>query len=161
MFNSRSVSNELWVTAHKSLVFYFTRRRCKNAEDLAQNTLMTMWQREDFCFEKQEDFLKVCYGFARNILHQGFRDDKKHAAEELTPSMEPSSPKVEGLLLQELRILLDQVGKRAKADLSDEELALLIKVMQREGHEPPLSTKLRVKLHRIRKKLRKIIGLDQ
>jgi DNA-directed RNA polymerase specialized sigma24 family protein len=158
MLNSHSISGELWVYAHKCLVFYFTRRRCQNAEDLAQETLMTVWQREDFRFEKEEDFLKVCYGFARHILQQGYRDVRKHAADELTPDIERPSPKVQGLQRQELQVFLGQVRSLAETDLLADELALIMEAMKRDGHGPPFSSQLRVKLHRARKKLRKITG---
>lgn len=119
---------------------------------------MTVWQREDFRFEKEEDFLRVCYGFARHILQQGYRDGQKHVADELPPDIERPAPKVQGLQRQELQVFLDQIRTLAEADLLDDELALIVEVMKRDGHDPPLSSKLRVKLYRVRKKLEKITG---
>lgn len=158
MLNSRSVSAELWVNAHKCLVLYFARRRCLNAEDLAQETLMTVWRREDFVFEKPEDFLKVCYGFARHILQENNRDGQKHAADELAADVASTPLKVQGMQLQELQVFIDEVRVHAKAELLAEELALIVEALKRDGCNPPLSSQLRVKLHRARKKLGKITG---
>ena len=65
MPNCRSIPTEKWVHAHKALVHFFTRKGVSNPEDMAQETLMTLWSREDYQFEKEDDFLKVCYGFAK------------------------------------------------------------------------------------------------
>lgn len=159
MLNSRSISPELWVYARKCLVYYFTHRHsASNAEDLAQDTLMAVWSREDYLFDKEEDFLKVCYGFARNIHQQGIRVNQKHAADELTPDVERPSPTVQGMQHQEAQVFLDEVREQAEAELVADELALIVEAMKRDGHDPPLSSKLRVKLHRARKKLEKITG---
>src|SRR5579864_726204 len=87
MANCRSISPEAWAHARESLVFYFSRRHARSdAEDLAQETLLAVWNREDYEFEKEEDFLKVCYGFARRILLEGYRDAHRHAGSEMDPS---------------------------------------------------------------------------
>ena len=159
MLTSRSISPELWVYARRCLVYYFTHRHgASNAEDLAQETLLAVWGREDYPFEKEEDFLKVCYGFARNIRQQGIRVQQKHEAGELTSEVECPSPKVKGMQHQEVQIFLDEVRERAEAELLADELALIVEAMKRDGHDPPLSTRFRVKLHRARKKLEKITG---
>ena len=44
------------------------RLRNGEAEDLAQETLVSICAREDYSFAKEEDFLCVCYGFARRIF---------------------------------------------------------------------------------------------
>ncbi|SRR6266481_574669 len=160
MFNSRSISPELWVHARKCLVYYFTHRHgASNAEDLAQDTLMAVWGRNDYSFEKEEDFLKVCYGFARHIRQQGIRVDQKHAADELTIDVERPSPRVQGMHHQEVQVFLNEISEQAEAELLADERALITEAMNRDGHDPPLSSKLRVKLYRARKKLEKITGL--
>ena len=159
MLTSRSISPELWIYARKCLVYYFMHRHCTaNAEDLAQETLMAVWGREDYPFEKEEDFLKVCYGFARHIRQQGNRDQQKHAADELTSDVDCVSPKIKGMQHQEVQVFLNQIRERAEAELLADELALIEEAMKRDSHDPPLSTRVRVKLHRARKKLEKITG---
>jgi hypothetical protein len=79
-------------------------------------------------------------------------------ADELTLNLEHPSPKAQGMQRQELQVFLDQVRNHAEADLLADELALIVEAMKRDGHDPPLSSKLRVKLHRARKKLEKITG---
>lgn len=159
MLDSHSISPDLWVYARKCLVYYFMHRHgASNAEDLAQDTLMAIWIRKDYTFEKEEDFLKVCYGFARNIHQEGIRVDQKHAADELTSDVERPAPKVQGMQYQEVQVFLNEVQTQAEDELLADELALIVEAMKRDGQNPPLSSKLRVKLHRARKKLEKITG---
>src|SRR5579872_5616193 len=82
MLNCRSIPAEKWVHAHKALMLFFSGKGVVSPEDMAQQTLMTVWSREDYQFEKEEDFLKVCYGFARKILLEGYRVNREHAAED-------------------------------------------------------------------------------
>jgi DNA-directed RNA polymerase specialized sigma24 family protein len=159
MLNSRSIPADLWVYARKCLVFYFYRRhRPANAEDLAQETLMTIWSREDYLFEKEEDFLKICYGFARHILRQGVRTELKHCGDELSPDVEHPDQNVQGLQGHEVRIFLDEVRQKAEEELMADELALIEDALNREGHGPPVAPKFRVTLHRARKRLATLTG---
>ena len=80
----RSLSPDAWEQARQALVFYFSRRHgLANAEDLAQETLAAFWKREDFEFEREEDFLRVCYAFARRILQVAVKRVVEQAAEVL------------------------------------------------------------------------------
>jgi len=159
MLTSRSIPTELWVHARNCLVFYFSRRHgIANPEDLAQETLIAVWSRDDYEIEKEEDFLKVCYGFARNILHEGYRESKNHVSCELDPMMESSAPGMKGLEGTELAVFLSEVCSRAEAELLREEWALIEAAVGRDADEGPASGKIRVKLHRARKKLAKITG---
>src|SRR5260370_399388 len=88
MINCRSVPPKTWEYARQALVFYFTRRHgLSDAEDLAQETLATILSREDYHFEKEEDFLKVCYGFAGHILQTARRGAAKCAGSPLDPAL--------------------------------------------------------------------------
>ena len=159
MLNSRSIPTDLWIYARKCLVFYFYRRhRSANAEDLAQETLMAVWSREDYRFEKEEDFLRVCYGFARHILQQGIRSDQKHSADSLSPALEHPVQNVQGLQGHEVNVFLDEVRQRAEEELLTDEVALIENVMNRDDHDPPVASKQRVMLHRARKKLATLTG---
>jgi DNA-directed RNA polymerase specialized sigma24 family protein len=158
MLNCRSIPPELWVHARKCLIFFFSRRGDPNAEDLAQETLMTVWAREDYQFEKQEDFLKVCYGFARKILFGGHRERRKHAAEELGISVGSRMQEIKGLEGTEVSVFLEEVRCRADAELQEEEWAAIQAAIDRDGQQPPVDNKGRVQLHRARKKLAKLTG---
>ena len=86
--NCRAIPETAWEHARRMLVFYFSRRhQGMDAEDLAQETLARLWSRDDYGFDREEDFLRVCYGFARLILQKGYREARKHAAEALNTSL--------------------------------------------------------------------------
>ena len=158
MPNCRSIPPETWVQASKAL-FYFFRRKCvSNPEDLAQETLMTVWSREDYQFEKEDDFLKVCYGFARKILQEGYRVSRKHAAEELDPSVEARVRGIQGLEGNEVNVFLEEVCRRADAELQEEEWAAIRDAIDRDRQDHPVEGKQRVRLYRARKKLAKLTG---
>jgi len=159
MLNCRSIPAELWVYARKCLIFYFYRRHgMANAEDLAQDTLVAVWGREDYGFEKEEDFLKVCYGFARKIRLEGYRDGLKHAGTELPPGAGARVQSVKGLEGSEVNVFLEEVRRRAEAELLADELDLIEAAVNRDSQDSPAEGKHRVKLHRARKKLAKLTG---
>lgn len=145
--------------ARKLLIFYFLRRHgIEKAEDLAHDTLAAVWSREDYQFEKEEDFFKVCFGFARNILQEGYRDYYKHAVSELNGNIMAPVPELRGLCGIEVPIFLDEVSRQAAQELADEELRLIQAAVKNTAHHHPSSGKIRTKLHRARKKLAKVTG---
>jgi DNA-directed RNA polymerase specialized sigma24 family protein len=168
MANSRSISPETWAHARESLVFYFSRRHARSdAEDLAQETLLTIWNREDYEFDKEEDFLKVCYGFARLISKEGYRKSQRHAAAALDSSLpavpdERNSPKA-----IESRLLLEKVCAIGESQLRGEEWEMIRQSVDhdREGMAQEFkmgdANNMRVRLHRVRRKLAKLTGLDE
>lgn len=159
MLNSRSIPHELWITARKSLVFFFSRRGLESvAEDLANETLMTVWNRCDFEFEQKEDFLKICYGFARKVLQESFKEHRRHSCIELNPEMKTYLQKVNGLEGSEVQVFLDEVCHHAKAELLDSEWNLIRDAANRHANDQPSAAKMRVRLHRARKKLAKLTG---
>src|SRR5450432_4212962 len=110
MPNSRSIEPEAWEQARSALVFYFSRRHgFTNAEDLAQETLAALWKRDDFEFARAEDFLRICYAFARRISQSGGRDARKHAGEELDPAAPGREASMEGLSGAALELLVREV----------------------------------------------------
>jgi DNA-directed RNA polymerase specialized sigma24 family protein len=168
MANCRSISPEAWAHARESLVFYFSRRHTRSdAEDLAQETLLAIWNREDYEFDKEEDFLKICYGFARLIAKEGYRESRRHAAAALEPSLpapphEGSSPRS-----IEARLLLEKVCAIGESQLRDEEWRMIRQSMDRDraGMAQDFKVRdannMRVRLHRVRRKLAKLTGLDK
>src|SRR5216683_7118740 len=133
MPNCRSIPPEKWVYAHKALVYFFTRKGVSNPEDMAQDTLMTLWSREDYQFEKEDDFLKICYGFAKKVLLEGYRVSRKHAAEELDLSSDSPIQSVQGLKGSEVSVFLEEVCRRAETELQQEEWAEIRFAIHRDG----------------------------
>jgi DNA-directed RNA polymerase specialized sigma24 family protein len=159
MHNSRSISTELWAQAHKSLIFFFSRRLgSQNAEDLAQDTLMALWAREDFEFAKEEDFLRVCYGFAKNTLNQAYRDAKNCERVELDADMEIKISSTPGLKSADAIVFLREVREIAQKMLDAEDRELLETIANRDDDDAPIAGKTRTQVHRIRKRLAKITG---
>src|SRR5260370_32712539 len=121
MLNCMSVPQEPWVHASKALFYFFLGKGVSNPEDLAQETLMTVLSREDYQFEKAEDFLKVCYGFAKNILLEGYRANRKHAAGDSVPAVESRVKGIQGLEGNEVSVFLEEVCRRADSELQEYE----------------------------------------
>jgi DNA-directed RNA polymerase specialized sigma24 family protein len=165
MPNCRSVSNATWEQARAALVFYFSRRHgLENAEDLAQDTLAAIWSRETYEFASEEDFLRVCYGFASRIALSAYRTTKRHLASELPADLSaPATPSF-GLHPIELGVLLDEVLRAGSSQLPAKDWALLQETSMAtdavagENANPAEANRLRVQLHRARKKLSKITG---
>jgi hypothetical protein len=165
MPNCRSISPAVWGQAHDALVFYFSRRHgFTNAEDLAQETLAAVLTREDFEFGKEEDFLKVCYGFASRISQAGYRQFQKHRADELDPDFHRSVSRRFCLNSAEMAILLDEVLQTAESKLSAKDWALIKESIDTDPaavtnrHSPAEANNARVRLHRARRKLAKLTG---
>jgi hypothetical protein len=158
MLNCRSIPSEVWIRARERLIFFFSRRHgLENAEDLAHQTLMTVLSRDDYMFEKEEDFFKVCYGFARHILHEANRPAQKHLEVDLY-DIEATTQPVKGLRGAEVSAFLGEVRCHAKAELLAEEWAQIEAVVNGDDVDHRPDAKLRVQLHRVRKKLAKLTG---
>ncbi len=158
MLNCRSIPAEKWIHAHKTLVYFFTHKGVLNPEDMAQETLMTVWSREDYQFEKEDDFLKVCYGFAKKVLLEGYRVGRKHGAEELDLSVASPTQSVQGLEGSEVSVFLREVCSHADKELQEEERLAIQAAIDRDRQDQPVEGKQRIRLYRARKKLGKLTG---
>jgi hypothetical protein len=165
MPNCRSIPPEAWARAREALVFYFSRRHGRsNAEDLEQETLATLWSRDDYEFEKEDDFPRVCLGFARRISQEGFREAQRHSPGE--PDHEISSPRhhASGQAAVESRILLEEVCRIGESQLRDREWQLILRAASSAGAPAVAEShrsdanKFRVYLFRARRKLRQATG---
>lgn len=163
MLNSRSIRAELWEEAREALEFYFRRRHgAKDSEDLAHETLQAILIREDYLFEEEDQFLRVCYGFAKRISKKGRRDATLHEATARDAAAFGADEKVNGMSGVEARIFLDDIRRTAEAVLTPRDLKIVELLM--EGERPGLggrfrnSNQLRVHVHRIRRKLAQITG---
>lgn len=172
MATSRSISPEAWAHAREGLIFYFSRRHgMDRAEDLAHETLMAVWSRSDYQFEKDEDFPKVCLGFARHVSRSTFRDATRRPTVSLEGDTAASDYSSEGAKSTEMRILLEQIKEMGKAGLSDREWQLIVNAAGLTGDNDARGdadaaeelrqtdgNRFRVYLHRARKKLEKMSG---
>jgi|SRR5579884_2625776 len=165
MPNCRSIPADAWHKARKTLIFYFARRhKAGDAEDLAHEVLMAVWNRDDYVFENPEDFMLVCYGFARRISSRNFRQTAKASAEELSEAI-PASPVQDGSAARtEMKILLDEVYRLGRAGLKkqDWDLVQQAATADRDGMAESLGLRTannaRVRLHRSRNKLAALAG---
>jgi hypothetical protein len=145
-------------------MFFSRRHKFANAEDLAQETLAVLWSREDFEFDREEAFLRVCYGFASKISLAGYRTAQKHTAETLDQTSPAVSCRSVGLNPVEAAVLLDQVIRIAKAGLRDQDWQLIQKgaMDERDSNaperDPVAANRDRVGLFRARRKLKELIG---
>jgi hypothetical protein len=161
----RSISPDTWDHARRALIFYFS-RRCPlaDAEDHAQETIAAIWQRPDYQFETEDDFLKVCYGFARRIRFSMARDTRKHAGSVLDPNL-PAADAAGGMRAIESSILLEEVRAMGERQLRNDDWGVIWRratEMEPEGGvDARQANRMRVQLHRARQKLAAIAGWRQ
>jgi DNA-directed RNA polymerase specialized sigma24 family protein len=165
MPNCRSISSETWAHARECLIFYFSRRHARsNAEDLAQETLLTIWKREDYEFASEEDFLKVCYGFARLISKEGYRETQRDDGSAVDDFLPAPPHGWGGQRATESRLLLAQVWEIGRSQLQEKDWRVIEQATDSDW--PTVTQELnlgtasnaRVRLHRARKKLAKLVG---
>lgn len=164
MPSCRDIRPEVWEHARQSLVFYFSRReRVGNAEDLAQETLLAFWRREDFQFDREEDFLRVCYGFANLILQHDYRRQKRRT-EPLSPEQAAGHSSARRFEPAELRILLDEILRIGRSELREEDWKLIETAVSTNPSQMPeavdsrAANRIRVRLSRARSHLMRVTG---
>ena len=156
MLTCRDIPAEDWAKARERLVYYFSRGHgAENARDLAQETLMAVLERDDFQFERREDFLPVCLGFARRVSQSGYRKEFRYSGgqppDDLPGRLGESAEAVER------GILLAQILEKAKTGLRDEEYDLIME--SPAGSDPQQANRQRVARHRALRKLARALGL--
>lgn len=157
--NSRSIPPKLWAQARETLVFFFRRHGRSDAEDLAHETLMAVLSRDDYEFE-EENFLRVCLGFAHYILKGSYRAAAR-AASGLESDVAALPGSLGGSANTEARILLDQVTHIAETRLDASEWDMIFRAAM--GTDSNFDSQAnsgysRVRLHRARKKLARFAG---
>ena len=147
------------------MVVYFSRRHgWSQAEDLAQDTLATIWAREDFLFESEDQFLRVCYGFAGRILLQAYRQTRKHCSQPLDPAAPIRDAAAAGLTGMEVAVFVEQLGRAARSGLTERDWELVQALAEEDraglsaGFEAGEANRFRVRLYRIRQKLKQLTG---
>ncbi len=161
----RDISPKLWEHARQALIFYFSRRqRAANAEDLAQETLTVLWSRDDYIFEKEEDFLRVCYGFASRILQRDFRMQHRNRTEPLSIVDAVAGQQTSSLKPVETSVLLDEVLKIGSTALREGDWTLIKEALTNNPSgmpgvdNPNVANKIRVRLSRARSRLARATG---
>jgi len=164
MANSRSISHETWTHAREVLVYYFSRRHgFEHAEDLAQDTLTAILSRDDFEFDREEDFQRVCLGFARFVSKAGHRSALRNGHSPLEVEVASPGHHALGARATESRILLDEVREIGSTQLREEDWQIILSGANLGGEPVEASraenaNKFRVNLHRARKKLVSALG---
>ena len=163
MLTSRSIPPDLWEQARRALVFYFSRRHgFTNAEDLAHDTLQAVWIREDFIFEKEEQFLRVCYGFASRVSLEGHRQVRRNAAISLDSGKPVEKVRAVGLSELDTHIFVEDVRRVAESRLTSEDWEMVRLLMEDERESAAglwgNANMFRVRLHRVRGKLAELTG---
>jgi len=158
LLDCQSISPHTWEHARQALEFYFTQRHAAAiAEDLAHETLTAVLCR-DLQFESEQDFLRVCYASARNILRSARRAGTQ------VPSASLGTPAYAETLAPaavELNDYLNKVLETGKEQLQQQRLVQDSMALEREhlafgGAE---ANRNRVRIHRARKKLASIIRI--
>jgi hypothetical protein len=138
-----------------------------DAEDLAQTTLATVLMRDDFQFETEADFLKVCYGFASRILKEARRQRSDvPLMNSVIASLPAPAPHFEqgGMSSVEASIYLREVLNIARNRFPLDDSQFLEQAAEKYLDREPLGfrnqdpNKLRVRVHRLRKKLATLVG---
>ncbi len=160
MPNSRSIPEGYWANARRQLIFFFAHSGMYSAEDLAQEVLARVLRREDYDFADYEEFLRVCYGFAKNVLRSARREQARRAAIGLEESHLKVDFEGERLNPAEMAILYDQAVTIGETQLRQEDWRLIQASASDEKQGPPLQNRDRVRLHRARKRLRRLLGWD-
>jgi DNA-directed RNA polymerase specialized sigma24 family protein len=164
----RSIPDAVWEQAREALVFYFEKRAgILNAEDLVQETLMTFWRRPDFEFNKEEEFLIICYAFAKRILKAAWRKEKRSVKVELKDSAPSPVHSLFGLNATEMGVYLDEVLALARSGLPERDLNLIETHASEDSPEAHTSrdeaerNRERVALYRARGKLAALLGIKK
>lgn len=167
MPTSRDIDQETWTHARECLVYYFSRRDLPDPEDLANETLLAIWMRSDYVFERTEDFLRVCYGFADKIRRQGFRQAKKQFLNLSDESVASHSGNLKGLRGAEIPVFLKEVQQTTENRLRESEREFIDAAASDEmpealkARDGAAANRFRVGLHRARRKLAKMTGWDR
>jgi DNA-directed RNA polymerase specialized sigma24 family protein len=168
MPNCRSIPPAVWDHVREALVFYFSRRHgVTNAEDLAHETIKAVLTREDYFFASEDEFLRVCYGFAARISQSGYRVAGKRASDvSTTEFVAPQGHRV-WLNQPEMAILLEEVIRAGESQLSSADWQLIQSAadVDRATIAKDLNigdaNNVRVRLFRARNKLAKLTGWNR
>lgn len=153
-----SISDETWAHLRSALVRFFS-GKLRDPEDQAQETItrVQVWLKKGNTVQGNSGIEKLCFGFAKNVLHEG-RERANRAPAPLPEDFSASSNLTKGLNSSECRALLHQTLDRLSVrdgqliidaeNLSPEQLA------EKYGQPKRL---LAVRLFRARERLRALL----
>lgn len=147
---------------------YFMRRErdMEDVEDLVQQTLAAIWRRDDYQFEGEDQFIRVCFGFAAFIQKAHLRDQHRNIVNRGSQEIAASATTTCGLNATEMEIFADQVKRVAEAKLNAEEWQTIQSALSADLGETTEvdhgilgnANAMRVRLYRVRKKLARLVG---
>jgi DNA-directed RNA polymerase specialized sigma24 family protein len=162
MPNSRTIPPEAYAHAREALFRYFASRYGRaDADDLSQEVLCRLFEREDYEFDNPADFLRVCKGFARKVAQERFRAQSRYGS--LDYDVPAPVHGANGQRDIEARVLLDQICRKGREGLRSADWraicnAATLEETSTEGLPGrPATPRERIFLHRARAKLREII----
>ena len=163
MLNCRSIPDSAWAHARQALVSYFAWRGVMNAEDFAQDTLAAFWANDHYEFAEEEDFLRICYAFAKRILLTRRRRERKHSGEELDPGFPAPPGDSLGLNPAELAVFLRETVEAAESALSESDWQAISNGPRESARQPAdaaEANRIRVRCHRARRRLAQLTGWE-
>jgi DNA-directed RNA polymerase specialized sigma24 family protein len=148
-----------WEGCRRALVAFFAHRHFRDPQEAAQETLARMMAelKAGFSPATEEDFRRYLFGIAKHVLHGYFRADGRMSTE-FTPEPSVSEPMVLGLYSEEASCLVAELTGLSKQD-ADLVLASLATTTEDLAASLGINRALlALRLHRAKKKLRKILG---
>src|SRR5580658_8070668 len=122
----RDISEATWMEAFHALVVFFRHRLAAEPDELAQQTLVRIFHRQDpYCFEKEEDFPKVCYGFAKIIWLEHQRRQQRDTTTVLDPAMPAPAHHAGGQQATEDHIFLEEIRRIGQTQLKKKEWEII------------------------------------
>jgi RNA polymerase sigma factor (sigma-70 family) len=154
-----------WEGAHARILSFFAHRRCLEADDLTQETLMRAirWlSSEGNSINGEDGFVKLLYGFARNVLLEHYRRQNEHVRRELPIDDIPENPKQVPNADPDNILAMKQAFSRLSAEERDCLYRAEFQAPEKAAGELgiPLAT-FRVKVCRARKRLRRLVYRDR
>jgi DNA-directed RNA polymerase specialized sigma24 family protein len=164
----RDISDTMWAEAFQALVLFFRHRLAAEPDELAQQTLVRILRRQDpYQFEKEEDFPKVCFGFAKIIWLEHCRQQKRDSTTLLDPAMPAPAHDSGGQQATEDRIFLEEICRIGETQLKKKEWEMIQQAADSDRSAMAEDLKMgnannvRVQLHRVRQKLSRLIGVSK
>jgi len=154
----REVSEDAWTQARTTLVFYFSHHGGASPEDLAQETLkrLVAWLNAGNQIDGDSGFLKLCFGFARNVLREA-RDSRIRPTESLEFDLAAPVNKTMGLNSNDSAVFVKEMLSLLSPP--DRELVLAAELMSPLQLAERFSDSvgnINVRVFRARERLRKL-----
>jgi RNA polymerase sigma factor (sigma-70 family) len=158
---SAEIARHDWDDVHPRIVSFFAHRRCAEADDLAQETMMRVlkWLNcEGNSIEGPDGFVRFVHGCARNVLLEHHRKERERSQRELpmdaTEEKLHSTPAIDPDNILAMRQALARLPKQDRICVCRAEFEAAEKVAEDMGI---LLRTFRVKVFRARKRLQVLL----